>query len=254
MTYEPVHTLFTFYDGARTGIADYQGTPHFYDCEWDDLRDDYADTFWLTPVDASTVAMDLEASAIFDAWDAERRAGRVSDESHPGHGGRNARYDELRAALRPLLVTDPRRAARARGHFQRSTGGQRPPGASILDVRWEEVPPDTQRPQRVKEHLDDALRTLPEVNRIRVADCRMSPSPVAVDAKQVDGTEPPFDDPYVMWAALGNLPRQQDDLLVLRDLRVDRWIVATPVSDSLLLATGAGDALAVILARLGLLS
>jgi hypothetical protein len=35
--FEKVYTMTDYYDGPRRGIADFDGRPHFYDSEWDDL-------------------------------------------------------------------------------------------------------------------------------------------------------------------------------------------------------------------------
>ena len=43
--FERVHTMTDYYDGPRQGVADYQGHPHAYHCEWSEDDDSYADTY-----------------------------------------------------------------------------------------------------------------------------------------------------------------------------------------------------------------
>jgi hypothetical protein len=33
--YEKVHTVLDYYDGILTGVADYNGNPHFFECIFD---------------------------------------------------------------------------------------------------------------------------------------------------------------------------------------------------------------------------
>jgi len=36
--YERVYTMTDYYDGPRKGIADFEGRPHLYEAEWDDVQ------------------------------------------------------------------------------------------------------------------------------------------------------------------------------------------------------------------------
>src|SRR2546430_8411304 len=69
MSFERVYTVNDYYDGPRSGIADHGGQPYYYDCEWDEEADDYADIFILTPVDSDTLALALEQWAIWREWE-----------------------------------------------------------------------------------------------------------------------------------------------------------------------------------------
>lgn len=57
---EKVHSVWDFYDGPRTGIADYNGSPHYFACTWDVVSDDYGESYSLSPIDAETLALALE--------------------------------------------------------------------------------------------------------------------------------------------------------------------------------------------------
>ena len=75
MAFERVFTVDDYYDGARSGIAAYQGQPHHYLCEWDESRGDYSDTFRLTPIDEETFSLaSVEQWSILGAL-GKRRSG-----------------------------------------------------------------------------------------------------------------------------------------------------------------------------------
>jgi len=149
--YERVHTVLDFYDGPREGLADYGGAPHRYKCKWDAAADDWADTFDLTPVDAETFRLEIERWQIWRTWERAFHSGQADQKSHPGFGGKNARYDELgkiiesrMTFLRPLDIY-PTASFRASprpelpGHMMRE-----------LEVEWR-FPPNTSFERTPKE-------------------------------------------------------------------------------------------------------
>jgi hypothetical protein len=48
--YEEVFRVVDYYDGPRKGVANFRGKPHFYDCIFDEARDEYSDLYHLTPL------------------------------------------------------------------------------------------------------------------------------------------------------------------------------------------------------------
>jgi len=107
-------TIWDYYDGVRSGIAEYSGTPHHYDCEWDEGKDDYSDTFVLSPVDGETLSLALEQWEIWREWEHKFHQGAVSQSTHPALPGQHERYVELQAILdKRLSDTLPSKRARA---------------------------------------------------------------------------------------------------------------------------------------------
>jgi hypothetical protein len=104
MALEKVYTIWDFYDGPRTGIAAYCGMPHYYYCEWDDAADDYSTIYTLLPLDDQTFQLAVEQWSLWQEWETNFHAGKVSAESHPGFGGKNARYDELQKRIKERLA------------------------------------------------------------------------------------------------------------------------------------------------------
>jgi hypothetical protein len=95
MRFEKVHTVRDIYDGVRTGTADFGGVPYYFSSLYDDQADDYVDHFRLYRVSAQFMERELRHWAIFRTWKAKFHRGLVPLETHPGHGGVDAHYDEL---------------------------------------------------------------------------------------------------------------------------------------------------------------
>lgn len=95
MKFEKVHTIRDLYDGVRSGTADFNGSPHYFSCPFDNAADDYADHFLLYPVSPQFMERELQYWAIYRAWEDKFHRGLLLLETHPGQGGVNADYDEL---------------------------------------------------------------------------------------------------------------------------------------------------------------
>ncbi|MCG8588701.1 MAG: hypothetical protein MJE66_05370 [Proteobacteria bacterium] len=137
--FERVFTVTDYYDGPRTGIANYRDRPHLYVCEWDEAEDDYAETFLLSPVSGAHFLLALEDWEIWLRWERAFHEGRATRESHPALPDDRARHEELAAILKPALVPDPEPAIRAAAEFRPITTtepGARGPGMVALQVRW----------------------------------------------------------------------------------------------------------------------
>ena len=83
MAWDRVHTVNEYYDGPRLGIADVDGVPHIYEAEFDHSSDEYGNTYFVSPVDESLLALVLEDWEIWLRWDLAFKRGDVSVESHP---------------------------------------------------------------------------------------------------------------------------------------------------------------------------
>ena len=135
--YERVHTVTDYYDGPRKGIADFAGTPHLYESEWDAGADDYASTFRLSPVEPRLMELALESWRIWRRWETAFHQGRTTQETHPALPEERSRSNELHEILDRELTIDEQNNVRASGDFKAvddpewSGLGWRP-----LQVRW----------------------------------------------------------------------------------------------------------------------
>lgn len=136
--FERVHTVTDYCDGPRRGLADLDGVAHVYESEWNAERDDYAETFLLSPIDPDTLALALEDWAIWQRWQEAFFSGRTDRETHPALPADRERHEELEALLATRLEVDSNVAVRKLGEFRpQADAGARPRGAMRpLEVRW----------------------------------------------------------------------------------------------------------------------
>jgi hypothetical protein len=99
MRYERVHVIWDLYDGVRTGIADLDGAPHYFASQFDEGTDDYSDNFKLHPVGPEFMQRAMRNWDIYRAWERKFHSGEADLKTHPGHGGIDTEYDELKSWL-----------------------------------------------------------------------------------------------------------------------------------------------------------
>jgi hypothetical protein len=75
--FEKVYAVWEIYDGPRTGLANFRGTPHAFSCEWSESDQYFAGTYTLSPISEETLALGLEQWEIFRRWEAAFHSGKV---------------------------------------------------------------------------------------------------------------------------------------------------------------------------------
>lgn len=118
--FECVHAELEWYDGPRAGLADVDGKPHYFRSDDHDVAGE-ADEYQIWPASAAAAELEREQWAIFAKWNERFEAGEATPESHPGHGGIDARYDELGLLLAPHRRT-PDDARRVTGELRFDAG------------------------------------------------------------------------------------------------------------------------------------
>jgi hypothetical protein len=125
--FEEVHTIDDWYDGPRSGFAQYHGVPHHYRSlylDYDDWDAD-EDRFELVQVPTTVLDAAIEASAIFDRWDAVRQAAGATWKVDPPKSEFGTlpedrqRYAALRVIIVPYEVADHPEGFVVRGRFER---------------------------------------------------------------------------------------------------------------------------------------
>jgi len=141
--FEVVYTVDDYYDGPRSGVADFGGRPHFYRSMYldNDKWDPDENRFELSPVSPRVRDLAIEAFLLWQRWQVASFAGTARP-LEPADAPRvlpedRARYEELEAALAPELRIDPATRFAMRGEF----GGRSPSGQPLsgLTVRWTPV-------------------------------------------------------------------------------------------------------------------
>ena len=133
--FERVRTVTDYYDGPVRGIADFQGSPHLYEAEWDEQGEEYSSTFLLSPLSDDAVRLMLEDWDIWLRWEAAFHEGRTTQETHPALPEDRARHQQLQALL-AAQAAGPIKRVRARAQF-RPAGVERAGRIRSLEVRWE---------------------------------------------------------------------------------------------------------------------
>ena len=133
---ELVSTVTDWYDGPRRGVANFEGQPHYYECQWyaglDTGFDALPGNYLLTPLDAETFRLALEDWAIWQRWEAAFAAGTTTQATHPTLPKDQARHAEIEQVLLAKLVTNPHGCQGATGEFHYIEG------KSFVD--WTRVP------------------------------------------------------------------------------------------------------------------
>jgi hypothetical protein len=126
-----VHTITDWYDGARAGIADFNGLPHYYQCE-----QEYgpAEDYLLTPLDEETFQLAMEDWAIWLRWSAARDKGQATLETHPALPEDRARHDFIASILVNKLTSSTTLTFKVKAKFlygESLVEWQSPTGASL---------------------------------------------------------------------------------------------------------------------------
>ena len=78
MKWERVYTVHDFYDQPRLGVADFNGTPHIYDREFDESQGEYSDRYWLTEIAPDLLTLVMEHWEIWLRWQVAFRKGEAT--------------------------------------------------------------------------------------------------------------------------------------------------------------------------------
>jgi hypothetical protein len=130
-------TVTDYYDGPRQGIANFRGKPHFYDCIFDEVRQDYSDRYRLTPISDHIFDLAMEDWAIWERWQAAFHAGKATRKSHPALPHDRERHDQIRCVLDSALRTDDAICVTQIGTFEPVRGRTLSRGVVVdTQVRW----------------------------------------------------------------------------------------------------------------------
>jgi len=91
--------VWDLYDGVRAGVADLNGAPHYFASQFDVRADNYSEDFKLCPIESEFVQRAIRYWEIYRACEREFHNGKADLKTHPGHGGIDAQYDELKRWL-----------------------------------------------------------------------------------------------------------------------------------------------------------
>jgi hypothetical protein len=135
--YEVIFTIRDYIDGPRSGVADFHGRPHFFECVFDDTEDRYSNYYLLTNISQEVFKAAQENWEIFLRWREAFDAGKTGRDSHPALLQDKDRYDETKRLLDQALASGSSVAVRVHGEFE-PLGESKPPFDVITpwQVRW----------------------------------------------------------------------------------------------------------------------
>jgi hypothetical protein len=137
--FERVFAVTDYYDGPREGIADFQGEPHFFECTFNEAKDDYTELFRLTPLDAEAFRLAMEDWNIWRRRELAFHTGEADISTHPALPREAGRHEELKRVLEKSLVTNLGKAFTKVGRFEVIGEPSLPKGVlRPLQVKWAE--------------------------------------------------------------------------------------------------------------------
>ncbi|UVI29232.1 hypothetical protein [Paenibacillus spongiae] len=81
ISYEKVYTIHDWWDGPKTGVADYQGVPYIFNRNFDEALDDYDDYYLLSPITNQQFELIIEGYEIWllyrDASNEQKDASKI---------------------------------------------------------------------------------------------------------------------------------------------------------------------------------
>ena len=116
---EKVYVENDWHDGPQAGVADINGVPHRFRSIFNEEQDKHSNAFAVWPMTKENLALEIEQWGIFVAWNTLYESGQADTSSHPGHGGRDTRWDELEVLLKQDRAEVPPEARRAVFQFIR---------------------------------------------------------------------------------------------------------------------------------------
>jgi hypothetical protein len=136
--WETVHTVHDFWDGPRSGVADFHGKPHAYCATFDREADDYSEIYELSPISSDQLEAVTEAWQMWLRWSEAFAANSLEpDDHHPRLAIDRNRYEELHPLVEQALAIDPRNAVRAIPTFRLDPSmRKRRLRSRGLQVRW----------------------------------------------------------------------------------------------------------------------
>ncbi|WP_438309544.1 hypothetical protein ACSHWO_00470 [Streptomyces sp. HUAS TT3] len=134
--FERVYVEHDWYDGPRKGIADVQGTPHYFRAVHDYWHPDdpHDDEYFVWPIDEASLSLERELSAVTADWH-RRVAESTGTTGFPGDGGVDRRYEELQALLGPRRKA-PDGALRVVAEWEAYAEDRHEVEAPAYMVRW----------------------------------------------------------------------------------------------------------------------
>jgi len=115
---EIVYSVFDYWDGPRSGVADFYGKPHFYQGIFDEVADEWSDVYHLSPVVEGVVPLTAEEWQDWYWWKHDFGQGKALVAERPDI---YARYAPIEGMLFQAFTNSPVTTMEAVGKFEKFT-------------------------------------------------------------------------------------------------------------------------------------
>ena len=117
MPTDRILTVHDYWDGPRLGGAEWNGAPHIYEAEFDHSADEYGDTYFLSPIEPTLLALVLEDWKIWLRWEAAREQDEVPASPHGVLPIDSERSAVVKKLIGDRLRSDPENRSHLRAVF-----------------------------------------------------------------------------------------------------------------------------------------
>ncbi|WP_345059414.1 hypothetical protein [Hymenobacter glaciei] len=108
---------FDWYDGPRSGVADCNGRPYFFESQWADIGSSGKDWYMLSPIPAEVFVQETEYWNLWKRYEAGHAAGMIGAEHHPFLPADRPRGEALVRILEGQLKIDSKNHLIAQAEF-----------------------------------------------------------------------------------------------------------------------------------------
>jgi hypothetical protein len=131
---DDILTISNYYDGPIEGITTLSGKPHFYECIFDELDDEYSDQFLLTPMSDAIYKIAMESWEMWIRYNTAFKDGAIDKRHHPVLPHERKKYDEIQNVLGEYIVNNKNLSTLKVGSF--SHDNAKLPSQGKWQVEW----------------------------------------------------------------------------------------------------------------------
>jgi hypothetical protein len=106
-----------WWDGPKSGFATFHDAPHFFDGVFDELVDDYIDSYYLHPINQEILELAKEEFSIWLRWKKVFDEGKIPIDTHPALPKDRPRFEYIRSILEPAIQIDLETAIQKKARF-----------------------------------------------------------------------------------------------------------------------------------------
>jgi hypothetical protein len=136
--YEAVLSIEDYFDGPRSGVANFHGVPHYFNCAFDEACDEYSHEYDLVPLDQDGAKSAQNKWQIFLRWRNAFDSGKAEISTHPALPEEIDEYKEVASRLQASVDSGLGRSSRSRGEFVSISASGVPDILSRWKVKWQE--------------------------------------------------------------------------------------------------------------------